>query len=89
MYLLGAGLDKTTYQATTVIVFWFINAIKLPFYLALGMFTARSALVNFILGPIAVAGVFIGVWAHDLVEEKRVLPADLRAARGRGRQAHL
>ncbi|WP_299133653.1 sulfite exporter TauE/SafE family protein [uncultured Amaricoccus sp.] len=70
MYLLGAGLDKTTYQATTVIVFWFINAIKLPFYLALGMFTAESALVNFILGPIAVAGVFIGVWAHDLVEEK-------------------
>ena len=38
--------------------------------LALGMFTAESALVNFILGPIAVAGVFIGVWAHDLVEEK-------------------
>ncbi len=71
MYLLGAGLAKTTYQATTVIVFWFVNAIKLPFYIALGMFNGESVWVNLILAPFAVGGVFLGVWAHDMIEEKR------------------
>lgn len=70
MYLLGAGLDKTRYQATTVLVFWWINLIKLPFYLALGMFTMESVRLNLILAPVAVAGVFIGVWAHKVVPQK-------------------
>lgn len=70
MYLLGAGLDKTRYQASTVVVFWWINLIKVPFYVALGMFTLESAKVNLILAPFAVGGVFIGVWAHRIVPEK-------------------
>ena len=32
MYLLGVGLDKTTYQASTVLVFWWVNLIKVPAY---------------------------------------------------------
>lgn len=64
MYLLASRLDKTTYQASTVVVFWWVNLIKLPPYFALGMFTTETATANLILAPVAVAGVFLGVWAH-------------------------
>lgn len=70
MYLLGAGLDKTKFQASTVVVFWFVNAIKLPFYIGLGMFTAESVKLNLILAPFAVGGVLLGVWAHNVVSPK-------------------
>ena len=70
MYLLGAGLDKTRYQASTVIVFWWVNLIKLPPYIALGMFDGDSVKANLILAPVAVAGVFLGVRAHRVVPER-------------------
>jgi uncharacterized membrane protein YfcA len=69
MYLLAARLAKTEYQASTVIVFWWVNLIKFPLYVALGMFTMQSALANLILAPVAVAGVFLGVWAHRMIPE--------------------
>ncbi len=69
MYLLGRGLDKTTYQATTVISFWWVNLIKFAPYLALGMFTADSARANLMLAPVAVAGVLLGAVAHRRMRE--------------------
>lgn len=70
MYLLGSRLSKTGYQATTVLVFWWINLIKLPPYLMLGMFTADTALAGLILVPVAIGGVLVGVWAHRMVPER-------------------
>jgi uncharacterized membrane protein YfcA len=70
MYLLASKLDKTSYQASTVIVFWWVNLIKLPPYYALGMFTAETFTANLILAPVAVIGVLAGVWAH-----RRISPA--------------
>jgi uncharacterized membrane protein YfcA len=67
MYLLAQRLDKTTYQASTVVVFWWVNLIKLPPYVALHMFTAEAVRANLILAPVAVAGVFLGVWAHKVI----------------------
>lgn len=70
MYLLGSGLDKTRYQASTVLAFWWINLVKFPAYAALGLFTRETVVADLILAPVAVAGVFIGVWAHHLVPKK-------------------
>ncbi len=69
MYLLGVGLDKTTYQASTVLVFWWINLIKLPAYVEVGMLNRSLITPILILAPIAVAGVFAGVWAHRRVSD--------------------
>lgn len=69
MYLLGAGLDKTTYQASTVLVFWWINLIKVPAYLNVGMLNASLVTPILVLAPVAVAGVFLGVWAHRRVSD--------------------
>lgn len=70
MYLISSGLSKTRFQGSTVLVFWWINVLKFPPYLMLGMFTAESALANVLLAPVAVAGVLIGVQAHHVVSEK-------------------
>ncbi len=70
MYLLGSKLEKTRFQATTVITFWWVNLIKLPPYFALGMFTAETGLANLILAPVAVGGVLIGAWAHRRISAR-------------------
>ncbi|WP_226779348.1 sulfite exporter TauE/SafE family protein [Oceaniglobus trochenteri] len=70
VYLLTRGLDKTTYQATTVLVFTAINLYKSGFYFALGIFTADTLWAGVFLVPVAFGGVFLGVWLHKVVSEK-------------------
>lgn len=69
-YLLSQRLDKTQYQATTVLVFWIINISKFIPYAFLGMFTWQTATANLILAPFAIAGTWMGVWAHRVVSER-------------------
>ncbi len=69
MHLLSQKIDKTTYQATTVLVFWVINIFKAVPYAFLGIFTAETLYANLLLAPVAVAAAFVGVWAHRIVPE--------------------
>ena len=70
IYLLAQGLPKTTFQATTVIVFWAINLFKVVPYAFLGIFTKETLLANLMLAPFAVIGVWLGVKAHHMVNER-------------------
>ncbi len=70
VFLLGRGLDKTQYQATTVLLFWVLNVVKFFPYAALGMFTAQTFLANIALAPFALLGTWLGVRAHHLVPER-------------------
>ncbi|WP_235856083.1 sulfite exporter TauE/SafE family protein [Mesobaculum littorinae] len=70
VYLLGRGLDKTTFQATTVLTFWAVNLAKLGPYMALGIFTRDTLIADLILAPVAFAGLWLGVHLHSRVNEK-------------------
>ncbi|WP_235888930.1 sulfite exporter TauE/SafE family protein [Maritimibacter alexandrii] len=70
VFLLSRGLDKTTYQATTVLVFWAINLMKFVPYMFLGIFTWQSLKADLILIPAAVIGVWLGVKLHDIIPER-------------------
>jgi len=70
VYMLSQKMDKTTYQATSVIVFWIINILKFVPYAWLGIFTWDTALVDLTLVPVAVVGTWLGVYAHRLVPER-------------------
>lgn len=70
IYMLGRGLDKTEYQATTVLVFWVINIAKFFPYAFLGLFTLDTLWANVVLAPFAVLGAWLGVKAHFLVSER-------------------
>ncbi len=70
VWLLSRGLSKTTYQATTVVLFWAVNIAKAIPYALLGLFTAQTALANLALAPFALLGAWAGVRAHRLVPER-------------------
>lgn len=70
MYLLSRNLDKTTYQATTVLVFWVINILKFVPYAVLGIFTVETFKIDLMLAPFALLGAFLGIKAHHLVPER-------------------
>ncbi len=70
IFLLARGLNKLSYQSTSVIVFWAINAMKAVPYAFLGIFTAKTLLADLYLAPVAVAGVWLGIRAHHAVPER-------------------
>ena len=70
VYLLGRGLAKTEYQATTVLVFWAVNLLKAGFYAGMGIFTAQTLLLDLVLVPCALLGTWLGIRAHRLVSER-------------------
>ena len=67
VYLLPQHLDKTVYQATTVILFIVVNYIKLIPYTWLGQFTTENLLTSAAFAPLAVVGVLLGVWLHHRI----------------------
>jgi uncharacterized membrane protein YfcA len=69
IYLLSKGLDRSTYQSTTVIVFAVMNAVKFVCYLWIGMIGSSTVVAVAVLAPFAIAGTFVGVWAHRQIPE--------------------
>ncbi len=68
--LLSQRLDKFTFQATTVVVFWWINLIKFGPYFLLGMFTTETVKAVAALSPVAIAGTLLGVWLHKKMSDR-------------------
>lgn len=70
VYLLGRHLDKTAYQASTVLVFWAINLFKAVPYSFLGIFTLQTLLADLYLAPAALIGAWLGVRAHHWIPDR-------------------
>jgi uncharacterized membrane protein YfcA len=70
VFLLGQNVPKTTYQATTLIIFWAINLMKFVPYVFLGIFNTQTAMADLFLAPFAVAGMWTGVRAHNWVSDR-------------------
>jgi len=61
VYLLGRGLPRQNFVATSVYFFAVINAAKLPFYVGLGLFSRDTLIVSAILLPLVPLGVWLGM----------------------------
>ncbi len=70
VYLLSRRLDKTQFQACTVLLFGFLNLIKFIPYTLLGIFSAQTLWLDLILAPFALLGAWLGVKAHWLIPER-------------------
>lgn len=70
VFLLGQGLPKLTYQATTVLLFWTLNVLKFGIYAEMGVFTRDSLLLGLLLVPFALLGTLLGIRAHNYVSDK-------------------
>ncbi len=70
VYLLSQRLEKTCFQATTVLVFWSINVLKFLPYTLLGFFSRQTLWADAVLMPVALFGVWAGVWLHRRLSER-------------------
>lgn len=69
-HLLSLKLDKLTYQASSVLIFWAINLLKVGPFFAIGVLDGVSLWRSLSLAPFAVIGVLVGVWAHKRVPQE-------------------
>lgn len=70
VYMLGQGLSKTAFQASTVLVFWAVNFFKAFFYAFMGIFTPQTLLLDLVLIPVAILGTWMGIRAHHMLPER-------------------
>jgi hypothetical protein len=80
VYLLSQQLDKSTFQATTVAFFFFVNALKLPFYAWLDQLEFANLSTSLVLAPLAPLGIWLGGVLHHRIDERafyRVVYASL------------
>ena len=61
IYLLGRGLPRERFVATTVFFFAAINLAKLPFYLKLDLFSRDTLVMSLLLLPLVPLGVWLGM----------------------------
>lgn len=70
IHLLRAGLDKGAFVGTTVLFFFVVNLVKLPFYAALGQLAPGNLLASLVLLPLAPLGISLGVYLHGRISER-------------------
>jgi hypothetical protein len=70
VYLLPLRLDKTVFQATTVIFFTVVNYVKLVPYAWLGQLSAENLQTSAAILPLALAGILTGIWLHKRIPQK-------------------
>ncbi|MFH1803657.1 MAG: sulfite exporter TauE/SafE family protein [Pseudomonadota bacterium] len=70
VFLLPQRMDKTVFVGTTVMFFIVVNYVKLVPYWWLGQFDGANLATAFVLFPVAIFGTWLGLWAHDKVNEK-------------------
>jgi uncharacterized protein len=70
IYLLMKGLPKKEFVGTGAWFFMFVNLIKIPFYISLGLITVDSITFNAWLIPTIIIGAVIGVKVVPLIPQK-------------------
>lgn len=70
VYLLSQRLDKTTFQATTVLFFFAVNWLKLGPYAWLGQLDGSNLATSLVLAPLAPVGIALGAWLHHRIDER-------------------
>ncbi len=70
MYLLayrdsdGSHMPRGQFVASSVVFFFFVNAIKFPPYFFLDLFSTDTWVVTFVLLPISIVGTRLGLYLH-------------------------
>ncbi len=70
IYLLVKGLPKREFVGTGAWFFLFVNVMKVPFYISLGMITVESFSFNLWFIPLILLGAFLGVKVIHVIPQK-------------------
>jgi len=75
MFLIPQRMSKEVYVGTTVLVFTWINWIKMPFFVGQGIITQETLLTGLYYFPLVPVGVWLGVWLNRKFSEGFFLKA--------------
>jgi|ERR1043166_4207912 uncharacterized membrane protein YfcA len=64
MFLIPQKLSKELYVGTSVLVFTWINWIKMPFFVQQGIITRETFLTGLYYFPLIPIGVWLGIWLN-------------------------
>ncbi len=64
IYMLGRGVDKTVFVATSSVFFFAVNYIKLVPYYFLGQLNVGNLSTALVFAPLVPLAVWLGVWLH-------------------------
>jgi len=70
MFLVPQRLAKEIFVGTNVLVFFWVNWIKVPFFVANGVITQGTLLKSLYFLPLVPLGVWLGVWLNRRFNEK-------------------
>ena len=70
MYLLSQDMPRDRYAATSNLLFWLINQMKLPAYLLLGLIDTQSLSAGLWLAPAALLGAALGRGANARLSQR-------------------
>jgi len=71
IYVLPQRLNPVIYSGTTAFFFAIVNSAKLIPYFFLGQLNVTNLTYGAFLAPVAIVGVFVGVWAVRRISVKR------------------
>jgi uncharacterized membrane protein YfcA len=70
IYCLAVSLPKMEFVGTGAWFFLIVNTFKIPFSLALGLIHGGTLLLNLLLSPLIVAGLFAGRWLTARIPQR-------------------
>ncbi len=70
LFLIPQQMPKVIYVGTSVLVFTWINWIKLPFFVSQGIITPETLRVGLYYSPLVPVGVWLGVWLNRRFSER-------------------
>ena len=73
LFLIPQEMTKELYVGTTVLVFTWINWIKMPFFIAQGIITTETLLTGLLYLPLIPLGVWAGLWLNRKFSERGFL----------------
>jgi uncharacterized membrane protein YfcA len=69
MFLVPQHLSKEVFVGTTVLVFFWVNWIKVPFFVAADVITLETLRMGLRFLPLIPVGVLLGVWCNRRVSQ--------------------
>lgn len=70
MYLLAQNMPKQRFVATSAMMFWLVNQLKLIPYGLLGMINTQTLWLGACLIPAVLAGAGLGIWLHRRLSQQ-------------------
>jgi uncharacterized protein len=73
MFLVPQRMPKELFVGTSVLIFTWINWIKMPFFIGTGLITWETARLSLLFLPVIPLGVWLGVWLNRRFSEASFL----------------